>query len=338
MPYILAGALLLISAGGGNDILIAPEPEYIEITIVTLEGEPPVVRAVTEFEDHLETRSYRVWQPTQYREVLPEDKNPISFVNPPPLSSKFWCPDVIEAGNENLPIYITVGIENVDLFRITTCEIWEVGGGSLPAVIAQESDALAMTRVVMGENPHSLNERVYIMWLIRIRAELGYKNAVRRGWNPPADRWWDIPTSIKKEALCMPACQFASASMWFNIYFTASTNNQQLTAMVYPRGQQLIDFLHTYEMAQWILDQPMSNYPDELRGYDEFRASSIAGEGAYYREGGLPSRIMFREGSSWNVFRDVSPWDNVFFQNLETNIDLSYWCNARVLRAIIATC
>ena len=40
---------------------------------------------VVEFEDHLDSRDYRVWQPTQYREVPPEDKNPIAFVNPPAL-------------------------------------------------------------------------------------------------------------------------------------------------------------------------------------------------------------------------------------------------------------
>ncbi len=205
----------------------------------------------------------------------------------------------------------------VDLFRISTCEIWQVGDGTVQGVVEKETDALVLARVAMGENPHSLNERTYIMWLIRLRAELGYKNAGHRGYVQPEDRWWNESTSIKEEALCIGGCQFQPVQLWKGIYFPANLEPGQLSAMIYPMGEQLIDFLHTYEMAKWVLAQPMTSYPLELRGYDEFRSSLITGEGRYYREGGLESTSMFKEGLPYTIFRDVSPWDNVFWENLK---------------------
>ena len=204
----------------------------------------------------------------------------------------------------------------VDLFRITTDEIWHVGNGTVQGVVEKENDALVLTRVAMGENPSNLQERIYIMWFIRLRAELGYKNAGHRGWVQPEDRWWHEPTTIKEEALCIGGCQFTPVRMWQNIYFPANVKEGQLTAMIYPTENQMQDFYLTYKAALQITHAPITEYPEELRGYDEFRAGSTAKEGIRYQQGGLSSKAFFKE-TEYNIFRDVSPWDNTFWENIK---------------------
>lgn len=262
-------------------------------------------------------------------EVTPEDEKPKQVASPTalivtvtptpkPTRKPVECHPVLGPEERLHAPFQLIPLELIDLFRITTCEIWNVGGGNLHSVVEQESDALIITRVAMGENPHSLTERMYIMWLIRLRAELGYKNAGRRGFVQPEASWWDEPTTIKQEALCIGGCQFAPVKMWGGVYFPANLKPGQLSAMVYPKGEQLLDFWHTYQIALIVLEMPMSNYPHEFRGYDEFRSSAITITGLTYREGGLQSRYMVRETFPYNIFRDVSTWDNVFWERLES--------------------
>ena len=86
--------------------------------------------------------------------------------------------------------------ELVEQFRITTDEIWHEGNGSINGYMKTESNAMVLTRVSMGESPGCLDDRIMIMWNIRLRAELGFKKARSHGgWRAEPDRWGP-PTTI----------------------------------------------------------------------------------------------------------------------------------------------
>lgn len=206
------------------------------------------------------------------------------------------------------PIYNQIGGPLVEQFRITTAEIW-AAGGTVQDVMLGETDAMVLTRTAMGEAPQSFDDRFYIMWLIRLRAELGYKNASRRGWDPPDDRWGD-PTSIKREALCLDGCQFAPVEATFGIYFPANMRGGNIKAMIYPGAETLPAFLLTWQAAQAIAAAPMTDFPERLRGYDGFRSPTVDWIGTHYYSGGLPSVRFFRNG---NIWRDGSPIDNAYW-------------------------
>lgn len=205
-----------------------------------------------------------------------------------------------------------LGPELVDSFRITTWEFWYVGSGSMNGVMEIEEDALVLTRVAMGEAPTSLDDRIYIMWLIRLRAKLGFKNAAYRGWDPPLDVWGP-PTTIKQEALCWRGCQFSPARIADWTPFPASLpESSPIRAMLHPTDQQLPAFAITYEAAQWVLAQSFEQLPLELRGYDGFLSPSIAGEGRRYRSGGHKSEWFFNPYG--NIWQDVYPEDNRWWE------------------------
>lgn len=81
----MTGALLLINAGRGQSIELPPETvPQIPTTEAPLLLEPPIdIEPSLNMVDDL--HMLEKWQPIQYTEVPPEDKNPIQFTNPPAL-------------------------------------------------------------------------------------------------------------------------------------------------------------------------------------------------------------------------------------------------------------
>lgn len=82
--HVLASiaALLLISAGRGKPVELPLEPTRIIPIIETPIAIGPSLEPIQGLDDlHI----LKNGQPNQYREVPPEDKNPIQFVNPPAL-------------------------------------------------------------------------------------------------------------------------------------------------------------------------------------------------------------------------------------------------------------
>jgi hypothetical protein len=212
------------------------------------------------------------------------------------------------AGEEPSPIEYFVGLDMVRKIRITTQDIWDAG--SIADVMWNEEDALVLTRIAMGESPSSFNDRVYIMWNIRLRAELGFKGAgYYSGYRSTPDRWGP-ETSIKQEALCYGGCQFSPARAVHNIYFPLKANSH-LRKMLYPVDEDLIDFLITYRMAVQILEADFdSEFPEELKGYDGFRSPDISWVGRIDWKGGLPSVQFFARQEVW---RDEYEKDNVYW-------------------------
>ena len=81
--------------------------------------------------------------------------------------------------------------------------------------------------------------------------------------------------------------------------------------------KQLGAFYLTYIVALTIVDAPMSDYPEQLKGYDSFRAPSVAWHGQRNRVDGLRSVQLFPRGEIW---RDEYPQDNVFWDQFENKL------------------
>ena len=155
----------------------------------------------------------------------------------------------------------------------------------------------------MGESHENEADRTLIMWIIKIRAYLGYGNANSRGFNPPHDRWGES-TSIKQEAL-NPG-QFESVKV---AYGSADPEGLpetgNLRAMLNPTDAQLPAFQSTHQTALDIVDLPISSAPEELRGFDGFVADDT---GVYWVGGRTSSELA---GS--NAYYDQSWLDNIHF-------------------------
>lgn len=205
------------------------------------------------------------------------------------------------------PIIDEIGAELVDRFRIES--VWTCGG-SMSRCLHAESDPLILTRVAMGEAPHSLSDRVFIMWSIRLRAALGFKEALP-GYLAVPDRWGP-ETSIAVEALCNGGCQYAPVRTVDGIYFPCEELDEHhaLRPMLCPTDEQLEDFYWTWTFAEAIAFANMDHFPVELRGYESFRSPTITGPGQFNRVGGLRS-IQFFRGA--NIWRDEFPQDNAFW-------------------------
>jgi hypothetical protein len=173
-----------------------------------------------------------------------------------------------------------------------------------------ESDALVMARVAMGEAPGSLSDRVYVMWSIKLRAALGYKEALP-GWRAPENRWGP-ETSVYVEALCNGGCQYTPVRAADGIYFgCALSEHHALRAMLCPTDEQLQEFAWTVAFAEAIVEAPLTDMPEELRGYESFRSPQITWHGQRNREDGLLSRQFFPGG---NIWRDEYPQDNRWWE------------------------
>ena len=214
------------------------------------------------------------------------------------------------------PFAEIIGLDLVDQFRITTDEIWHVGNGSINGVMFTESDAMVLARVAMGESPGCLDDQMYIMWNIRLRAELGFKDAgANGGWRAQPDRWGP-PTSIKEEALCDGGCQYEAVRATDGIYFPEIVKSH-IRRMISPTDKELGDFYLSYMVALEIAAAPISDFPEQMRGYDSFRAPSIDWHGRRHRSGGLRSAQFFNGGEIW---RDSYPQDNEYWEQMEEEI------------------
>jgi YD repeat-containing protein len=234
---------------------------------------------------------------------LPPTPSPAPSPTPPPSATP-TCTPVPTPTPTSIP-----DDELEDLSRITPEEISQAGG--LSNYLWGESDALTLTRVATGESHESVPDQELVMWIIKMRAELGYSNSSSRGFNPPPDRW-GASTSIKVEALnpgqfeCVETAyvDYKNYAEDFNPETYDGKGN--LRAMLSP--VDINDFRSTYEMALALVNSPISSMPEELKGFDGF-LSSNAGTGVTFWEGGLESSQL--RGA--NVYNDSSWFDNIYF-------------------------
>ncbi len=204
----------------------------------------------------------------------------------------------------------------VDMFRIENS--WKCGG-SIHDCVANESDPLIMTRVAMAEAPGSLNDRIYVMWNIKMRAALGFKNARYHSgpYNGFPDRWGP-ETTIAQEALCFGGCQFEVMRAAQNLYFGCGIPETTWNRVMFcPTDEQFGDFYATYLLAIKIVNMDLVDMPREMWGYDGFRSPQISWYGRIDYQGGLPSRAFYKGG---NVWRDEYPKDNAFWDDVLAGI------------------
>ena len=199
----------------------------------------------------------------------------------------------------------------IDQFRITSEEIGTIGHWSMGGYLIRESDAMVLTRVALGEAPHCLQDQIYIMWNIRMRAELGYKNYNKGDASYKIDRW-GAPTSIQMEALCVGGCQYAIVRVVENIIYPNIAEPAILRLMLYPDDDQLEEFYTAYVEAQKILAVPLIMMPKELIGYDGFLSTNISDEGfSDWKPNGNNRRQLSSCGG--NVWNDKYKEDNRWF-------------------------
>jgi hypothetical protein len=213
------------------------------------------------------------------------------------------------------PVADVIGEELVDLFRMEN--VWECGS-SVNECMHYESDAMILTRVAMGEVPNVPNDQIFVMWNIKLRAALGFKNAgYNSGWRK-IEGQWGPETSIAEEALCNGGCQYEPVRAANNIYYPCRLGEgHQLRKMLCPTDNDRYDFYMAYQAAQKVVEAHITDMPEELRGYDGFRAPSVTWYGQVNREGGLVSRQFFPRGEIW---RDEYEPDNVFWEMVEAGI------------------
>jgi hypothetical protein len=211
------------------------------------------------------------------------------------------------------PIYYEIGPELVDQFRIES--VWACGG-SMNRCLLGESEAMVLARVAMGEAPHSLSDRVYVMWNIKLRAALGFKEALP-GYLANPERWGP-ETSIYVEALCNGGCQYAPVRAADGIFFPCKelAESHALRPMLCPTDEQLDAFWWTYTIAEGIVVTDLSRYPEWLKGYDSFRSPQVAWYGTINRPGGLRSIQFFGRG---NIWRDEYEQDNAFWESFDAD-------------------
>ena len=199
-----------------------------------------------------------------------------------------------------------------DQFRIES--VWTCGG-SINRCMHAESDALILARVAMGEAPHSLSDRVYVMWSIRLRAALGFKEALP-GYLAVPNRWGP-ETSIAVEALCNGGCQYSPVRAADGIYFPCEEldGRHALRSMLCPTDEQLGDFYLTWQFAEDIAFANLDEFPLQLRGFESFRSPTITWINQVNRPGGRRSVLFFPGG---NIWRDEYPQDDVFWEEWDT--------------------
>jgi len=225
---------------------------------------------------------------------------------PTPTPTPTAIPPVVSYLNEEL----------IDVFRIDNAFDC---GGSTHDCMWNESDAMVLTRIAIGETPNSINDRIFVMWNIKMRSALGFKEAgyFVGSYRELPDRWGP-ETSVKTEALCNGGCQYSPARISQNIYFACQLDKAHpLRSMLCPTDDYLPEFLLTYQIALQILDMHITEMPEELRGYDGFRSPTISWNGRIDWIGGLASRQFFSGGEVW---RDEYDKDNIFWDNVQAEI------------------
>lgn len=208
---------------------------------------------------------------------------------------------------------ITIPPQLVDQFRITAEEIGTIGHWSVSGYLIRESEAMVLARVALGEAPNCPLDQIYIMWNIKLRAELGYKNYSTGPSAHKIDRW-GAPNSIHEEALCIRGCQYEVVKIIDQVFDPRRTGFEAIALMLHPTDDQLGQFYRAYANALDILASPLKAMPAELIGYDGFLAGRASGQGWSDWINGN-DRVQFYEcGNVWN---DKYKEDNRWFALME---------------------
>jgi hypothetical protein len=188
--------------------------------------------------------------------------------------------------------------------RITREEILQAGG-TIEAYLRSEEDAALLTRLAMAESRRSDKDRIYVMWILRLRMEIAFSDHVAQIGQR---------TTLQQEVFFSDPIQFTTipeilkvtdpraVALGDNISLACGG---QINGAIYPcdvsghpenppnpddpNAQALKEWLQTYNDAQAILAVPSaqipSEFPEKLRGYDGFLAKGSGGMQFYPPDG-----------------------------------------------------
>lgn len=170
----------------------------------------------------------------------------------------------------------------------------------MEAYLRSEEDAALLTRLAMAESRQSPQDRVYVMWIVRLRMEIAYSV--------------NVPTSGQKTSIqqeIFDPGQFTTIPEILRVTnprAAALGNNSslacggQINGAIYPcdpsgldgvqpdpdnpSARALSEWVQTYNTAQMIVavtsEQFLSAFPEPLRGYDGFLSADSSGGVQFY--------------------------------------------------------
>ena len=122
-----------------------------------------------------------------------------------------------------------------ELFQITAEEIQLAGG--IINVLKNEDTSLLLARVAIGEAQDREDERLRIMWLVKVRAELGYSNSVR-GINTSFLDRFGVKSTVESELLEPGEFEVIDYIRDQNISNPQLEPDSNIKAMLYPTGEK----------------------------------------------------------------------------------------------------
>jgi hypothetical protein len=214
-----------------------------------------------------------------------------------------------------------------DLAHISCFDIKQ-HGGTMAEYLRSESDVALLTRVAMSESSMIREDRRLVMWVVRIRMEIGYSTG-------------SAPSTVKQETLDAGSGQFQVTGPILQITdprAAAQGGNGPafackgyLNGAIYPcdnpaepdnlASTQLEKWKASYVDAMDILYTPrerfLTKFPEKLRRLEEFRGYGDGNTGKIMQRQIDNGYIQFY---TWgNVYKDVSPEDNKLWDELEKN-------------------
>jgi hypothetical protein len=159
-----------------------------------------------------------------------------------------------------------------EIARITREDI-QAYGGTMESYWRSESPEITLARIALAESPHSKQDRRYVMWIVKIRAHVGYFSngaIIDEVW---AREPWQFEPVYDIRNVFDPRAEAAAG------VFKCGNN---VNLMIYPCDDQnhpddlnslaLTTFIETVAVAKQILDTPIQAAPEELSGMDSFVA------------------------------------------------------------------
>lgn len=227
----------------------------------------------------------------------------------PPVVVATPCPTV----TMNL-VYTGTPEPTEDIFHITGNTL---AHQNMEEYLKSESDALLLARLAIGEGVEgSTIDQNYIMWTVKIRAEVGYSN-YRAGTYQIAP----TPTSIKQEIFATNQYQsitgqngvggIITGNNWAIV--TEQTNcGSSFVRMGNPCSDLDLQRLKSaYSDAQAILAQNVKNAPDQIKDFDTYISPDSPGSicSTYEDKTHLRPMAQYNNGSK---FFDCAYVDNVW--------------------------
>jgi hypothetical protein len=173
----------------------------------------------------------------------------------------------------------------------------------MEAYLRSEEDAALLTRLAMAESRQSADDRVYVMWIVKLRTEIAYSvNVPTPGEKTSVQQEIFAPNQFAVIPEILKVTDPRAAALGDN---SSLACGGQINGAIYPcnpsgrdgvqpdpddpSATALSEWIQTYNTAQTIVavtsEQFPSAFPGGLRGYDGFLAKGSGGKQFYPPDG-----------------------------------------------------